>query len=539
MPSYTPSLVGAATGVGAHVLLYRQGEWDEKAPSIFLSYVFASILAFASEWGEGFGVSLPRQWAVHIIFWHVLGVYASMLVYRAFLHPLHNFPGPFSARLSNLYATLLAAKKLQFYTETEKLHKRFGDYVRLAPTELSITDPEAIVALHGPQALVSKGPWYTILGDRISLQLERDKKVHARRRKVWDRGLNSKSLHLYESRVAKYASQLVNVIEDHVDTSIDMAKWCNYYAFDVMGDLSFGKSFGMLLNSGDTFFLNALHATMKSIGLLGHLVWLFPFFVSTPGLNRENVRFWDRVDAKVKDRMDNEPESPDVFSWLLENYRNGPKTKQDNLNLRADAFLIVVAGSDTTAATLTNLFFHIATDPGLREQLQLELDKLSDLSHDNLTQIDLLDAAINETLRLHPVLPSGTQRQTPPEGLKIGDTYIPGNVNVQIPHYTVFRDERNFERPTEFLPSRWTTEPHLIKNKSVFIPFNSGAYTCVGKRLALMELRCVTAQLLSRYDVSMAPGQSEEAYLDGMRDTFTLMTAPLQLVWRRREGIRA
>ncbi|KAK1148117.1 hypothetical protein N8T08_010756 [Aspergillus melleus] len=376
MPSYTPSLVGAATGVGSHVLLYRHGEWDEKAPSIFLSYVIASILAFASEWGEGFGLSLPRQWAVHIIFWHVLGVYGN---------------------------------------------------------------PEAIVALHGPQALVSKGPWYTILGDRISLQLERDKKIHARRRKVWDRGLNSKSLHLYESRVAKYASQLVNVVEEHVDTSIDMSKWCNYYAFDVMGDLSFGKSFGMLLNSGDTFFLNALHATMKSIGLLGHLVWLFPFFVSTPGLNRENVRFWDRVDAKVKDRMDNEPASPDVFSWLLENYRNGPKTKQDNLNLHADAFLIVVAGSDTTAATLTNLFFHIATEPGLREHLQFELDNLRDLSHDNLTQIDILDAAINETLRLHPVLPSGTQRQTPPEGLKIGDTYIPGNINVQIPHYTVFR----------------------------------------------------------------------------------------------------
>ncbi|KAI9036030.1 cytochrome P450 [Aspergillus affinis] len=499
MPSYTPSLVGAATGIGTHVLLYRHGEWDEKAPSILFTYVLLTIFAFAPKWGEGFGLSLPCQWVGYTVFWHILGVYASMLFYRVFLHRLKHFPGPFFAKISNLYATLLAGKKMQFYTETEKLHKRFGDYVRLGPTELSITDPEAIVALHGPQTPVSKGPWYGIFGDRISLQLERDKKIHARRKKVWDRGLNDKSLRLYESRVVKYANQLVDVIEQHVDTSIDMAKWCNYYAFDVMGDLSFGKSFGMLLNSGDTFFLNSLHATMKSVGLLGHLVWLFPFFVSTPILNRENLRFWAGVDAKVKDRMDNEPESPDVFSWLLESYRNGPKTKQDTLNLRTDAFLIVVAGSDTTAATLTNIFFHLATEPDLKKQLQFDLDKLEDFSHQNLTQLDLLDAVINETLRLHP---------------------------------------RNFERPTEFLPSRWTTELQLVKNRSVFIPFNSGAYSCVGKRLALMELRCVTAQLLSRYDVSLAPGQSKEAFLEGAHDYFTLTTAPLQLMWRRREGNR-
>lgn len=64
---------------------------------------------------------------------------------------------------------------------------------------------------------------------------------------------------------------------------------------------------------------------------------------------------------------------------------------------------------------------------------------MGELSHSSLMQLDLLDAVINETMRLYPVVPSGLQRQTPPEGLRIGNVYIPGNVIVQTPLYTVFR----------------------------------------------------------------------------------------------------
>lgn len=46
---------------------------------------------------------------------------------------------------------------------------------------------------------------------------------------------------------------------------------------------------------------------------------------------------------------------------------------------------------------------------------------------------------MNETLRLHPAVPSGTQRLTPKEGLTVGDRYVPGDVMVCVPSYTVFR----------------------------------------------------------------------------------------------------
>lgn len=71
--------------------------------------------------------------------------------------------------------------------------------------------------------------------------------------------------------------------------------------------------------------------------------------------------------------------------------------------------------------------------------LQEQLDALPDLSHDSLQSVALLEAIANETMRLHPPVPAGTQRMTPPQGLTIGDVYIPGDTTVQVSSYTIFR----------------------------------------------------------------------------------------------------
>lgn len=46
----------------------------------------------------------------------------------------------------------------------------------------------------------------------------------------------------------------------------------------------------------------------------------------------------------------------------------------------------------------------------------------------------------------------------------------------------------------------------------------------------------MTAQILRRYDVTMAPDQTAQQFLDGKRDTFTLALAPLKLVFSRRKS---
>lgn len=123
-------------------------------------------------------------------------------------------------------------------------------------------------------------------------------------------------------------------------------------------------------------------------------------------------------------------------------------------------------------------------------------------------------------------------------------------------------DERNFERPNEFIPERWTSKPELTKNASVYSPFSigqypiprktntvahhslsclqvadmasTGPYNCVGKQLAFMEIRSVTSSILRRYNVALAPGQTREAFLDDIVDGFTLACPKLELVFTPR-----
>lgn len=123
----------------------------------------------------------------------------------------------------------------------------------------------------------------------------------------------------------------------------------------------------------------------------------------------------------------------------MEAYNKTSKSRRDRYDLHGDAQLIVVAGSDTVAAALTCTFYELAHDQAHLRALQKQFDALPNLEHENLLHIDLLEAIINESMRLHPPVPSGTQRVTPPEGLAIGDVHIPGGTIVTVPSHTVFR----------------------------------------------------------------------------------------------------
>lgn len=51
-----------------------------------------------------------------------------------------------------------------------------------------------------------------------------------------------------------------------------------------------------------------------------------------------------------------------------------------------------------------------------------------------------------------------------------------------------------------------------------------------------MELRSVAAEVFTKYDVSFAPGQTESAFIEAKKDTFTLVTASLNLIFTRRKN---
>jgi len=126
-------------------------------------------------------------------------------------------------------------------------------------------------------------------------------------------------------------------------------------------------------------------------------------------------------------------ESPDFFTHL----------SLDTTVRPDDAQLAIVAGSDTVAYTLSNIFYHLSIYPQYQDQLYLEVGSLPDdagiIDDRLLMDKPCLLSIINETLRLYPAVPTGLQRLTPPEGARIAGRWIPGNTTVTTPTYSIQR----------------------------------------------------------------------------------------------------
>lgn len=226
-----------------------------------------------------------------------------------------------------------------------------------------------------------------------------------------------------------------------------------------------------------------------------------------------------------------EDAKPDLSTHLISN------TSQDAPGLAllyGESRLIISAGSETTSTALTFVFMHLAIYPEYMHAVRKEFrDNRADYSCERPRPI--LDAVIQESMRLCPSIFFGSQRISPPQGMSIDGRYIPGNIIVQVAPYPINRDERNFVRPTEFIPERWTTKPEMVLNKGAFKPFSTGPYNCAGKDLAYMELRSVVARVINEFDVLLPAEFVTEKYFEGIKDHFTA-GPPLQMVSFIRTG---
>lgn len=107
-----------------------------------------------------------------------------------------------------------------------------------------------------------------------------------------------------------------------------------------------------------------------------------------------------------------------------------------------------------------------------------------------------------------------------------------------MPIHSIQRDPRYFSSPLEFLPERWTPERRdTIIDKRAFMPFSTGAYNCVGQKLAMMELRSVTANLMRLFELEFAEGESGREILEKSRDCFTTNVGKLDVRLKARYKI--
>jgi hypothetical protein len=290
-------------GVFAHVFALRKGEWDMWTMRFICAWItYEAVTPCALNQLRPMAyfnaIFLANKW----MFSFLLGMTSSILIYRGFFHRLNRFPGPFVARLSNVYASWLAIKEEHMYLEVQKLHRKYGDIVRIGPQELSIATPSAFRILHANNSPISKGPFYNVARPWVNLLADRNKKSHAHRRKTWDKAFTAKALRDYEPRVVRYTKQLADQLEKTKGEPINIGAWINFYTFDIVGDLAFGTSFNYLVNGVKDKFLTESHESQALMGYFRQSTWFFEVFKETPFLNNSWLSFQSWLKQKVETR---------------------------------------------------------------------------------------------------------------------------------------------------------------------------------------------------------------------------------------------
>ena len=377
---------------------------------------------------------------------YLIGLYSNVIIYRFFLSPLRNFPGPILTKLSSLSLSY-RLRRGDGHTHFLKLHQKYGDFVRVGSSDLSIIHPKAVEAIYGRGSLCSKAAWYDLSLPQTSMQVTRDRQIHDQRRRVWAPALDGTAVRGYEERIAPFQAQLLANIETHGgdgNRPIEVNNLFGLYNWDVMGDLAFSKSFGMLRDEKQHWAVKLLHKGIQPLGWMLP-IWLFRLALSIPGATGDWFAWMDYCCQRLDERLQRKVDGPrDIMSYLLEDAWKDDKevTKSDLRMLQGDAQLIIVAGSDTTASTLTSIFYELVRLPDGVSRLRREITDMQQagkqVSNKNLQNLPFLNGVINETLRLYPA--SGVlQRKTPPEGIRIGGTFVPGDMTVFCPFYAMGR----------------------------------------------------------------------------------------------------
>ncbi|KAL8725263.1 MAG: hypothetical protein Q9166_007465 [cf. Caloplaca sp. 2 TL-2023] len=157
------------------------------------------------------------------------------------------------------------------------------------------------------------------------------------------------------------------------------------------------------------------------------------------------------------------------------------KAIQDPVRIRSELLNILLAGRDTTANLLTNIWFVLAKRPDIWAKLRQEVDALSgeQPTFEQIKDMKYLRYLMNE---------SGLDGKSP--------IFIPAGKTVGWNLYTMHRREDLFGADAEeFKPERWET----LRPGWEYLPFNGGPRICIGQQFALTEASYTTIRLMQEY----------------------------------------
>jgi cytochrome P450 len=156
--------------------------------------------------------------------------------------------------------------------ETRKLHERYGPVIRLSPNELAFNTVAAWQDIYGHRngrQDLGKHPIHVGAVDPVpgvqTISMA-DHDNHARQRKALSHGFSKKALWEQEDIIQGFVDKLIINLHEFAERkeTFDIVKWYNFITFDVIGDLSFGESFGCLDRGDFHFWITLIFDAVKA-----------------------------------------------------------------------------------------------------------------------------------------------------------------------------------------------------------------------------------------------------------------------------------
>jgi cytochrome P450 len=160
----------------------------------------------------------------------------------------------------------------------------------------------------------------------------------------------------------------------------------------------------------------------------------------------------------------------------------------------ANAQTFLIAGSETTATTLSGATYLLAKNPEvyakLVDEIRSRFTSQAEITIDEVNTLPYLIAVFQEALRYYPPVATGFPRVVPKGGDTISGHYMPEGTAVYVSQHAAYHSERNYKDPEAFVPERWLgDEKYKDDKRETWNPFSFGPRNCLGKKyVALVSL---------------------------------------------------
>ncbi|KAH9438148.1 hypothetical protein MCOR02_001787 [Pyricularia oryzae] len=436
----------------------------------------------------------------------ILGVCAAAYLIRCLRSPLRKVPGPWYSLFTGagLKYNELQGQRTRYI---HKLHLKYGPTVRLSPSEASFTGPDAVREIYGSGGSgYEKTEFYdifTVYGRRTMFSTL-DRESHARRKRVLaDRYANTNVMKQPAlSGIAERARRFAELCQGSVGGSLDIYTTLHSYAFDCVTHHLFhplctnslqDKQDGDIMREV-TFDDSLKNRLVKYYSpSLYHIVEPLLSFITQP-------RATPLADKFVLDTSAQTHASPFTLLDRLHQRKNGGDLEQ--IDIAAECLDHMVAGIDTTGDALCFLMYQLSLPSSATFQRKLQAELAANPDHDEtpFDKLPYLDAIVQEGLRCFPAIPMSLPRYVPSGGRHVDGYFMPEGTIVSCQAYSVNRINGDiFPHPETFNPDRWLEVEGDATRRRCMFAFSHGGRGCVGKHLALAEMKLLLRDTYSRY----------------------------------------